>query len=97
MEAKHDFWSISENNTNRHHVTNRENLFVPREESFPIPLKHIDVVRHAQTNSDMSQEHKTDDYWNADGERPLSGSWIGFTAFTILNEPPMDTCGQEKN
>ena len=36
----------------RHHVEPRVKLFVPREESFPIPLKIFDVTRNTHTSSD---------------------------------------------
>ena len=39
-EATNDFWSMSGNFKNRHHVEPRVKLYSPREESFPIPLKH---------------------------------------------------------
>ena len=38
-EAMNDFWSMSGNFKNRHHVEPRVKLYQPREESFPIPLK----------------------------------------------------------
>ena len=41
-EARNDFWSMSGNFKNRHHVEPRVKLYSPREESFLIPLKHID-------------------------------------------------------
>ena len=44
-EAIIDFWSMSGNFIYRHHVEPRVKLYSPREESFPIPLKHIDVSR----------------------------------------------------
>ena len=31
------------------------------------------------TKSTVLQEHKINRYWNVDGERPLSGSLLGFT------------------
>ena len=34
----------------RHHVEPRVKLYSPREESFPIPLKYIDVSRTTHTN-----------------------------------------------
>ena len=37
-EAINDFWSMSGNFKNRHHVEPRVKLYLPREESFPIPL-----------------------------------------------------------
>ena len=36
------------------------------------------------------QESRIDDYWNIDGSRDLSGSWTGFTQFTLSDEKPPD-------
>ena len=44
-EAMNDYWSMSGNFTYRHHVEPRVKLYSSREESFPTPLKHIDVSR----------------------------------------------------
>ena len=74
----------------RHHVEPRVKLYSPREESFPIPLKYIDVSRTTHTNVDVKQEKRIDDYWNIDGSRDLSDSWTGFTQFTLLEEKPPD-------
>ena len=63
-------------------------LYSPREESFPIPLKYIDVSRTTCTNLDVKQEKRIDDYGNVDGSRDLSDSWTGFTQFTLLEEKP---------
>ena len=65
-------------------------LYSPREESFPIPLKYIDVSRTTHTNLDVKQERHIDDYWNIDRSRDLSDSWTGFTQFTLLDEKPPD-------
>ena len=70
-EAINDFWSMSGNFKNRHHVEPRVKLYSPREESFPIPLKYIDVSRTTHTNLDVKQEKRIDDYWNIDGSRDL--------------------------
>ena len=67
-------------------------LYSPREESFPISLKYIDVSRSIHTNLDAMQESRIDDYWNIDGSRDLSGSWTGFTQFTLSEEKPPDGC-----
>ena len=72
----------------RHHVDPRVKLYSPREESFPIPLKYIDVSRTAHTNLDVKQETRIDDCWNIDGSRDLSDPWTGFTQFTLLEEKP---------
>ena len=68
-EAINDFWSMSQNFIYRHHVEPRVKLYPPREESFPIPLKYIDVSRTTHTNLDVKQERRIDDYWNIDGSR----------------------------
>ena len=87
-EAIHDFWSISGNFIYRHHVEPRVKLYSPREESFPIPLKYIDVSRTTHTNLDVKQGKRIDDYWNIDGSRDMSDPWTGFTQFTLLEEKP---------
>ena len=60
-EATNDFWSMSGNFINRHHVEPRVKLYSPREESFPIPLKYICVTRTTHTNVDVKQEKRIDD------------------------------------
>ena len=89
-EAINDFWSMSGNFIYRHHVEPGVKLYSPREESFPIPLKYIDVSRTAHTNLDVKQEKRIEDYWNIDGSRDLSDPWTGFTQFTLLEEKPPD-------
>ena len=85
-----DFWSMSGSFIYRHHVELRVALYSPREESFPIPLKYIDVTRTTHTNLDVKLEKRIDDYWNIDGSRELSDPWTGFTQFTLLDEKPPD-------
>ena len=85
-EAVNDFWSMSGSFICRHHVEPRVKIYSPREESFPIPLKYIDVTRTTHTNLDVKQEKRIDDYWNIDGSRDLSDLWTGFTQFTLLEE-----------
>ena len=87
-EAINDFWSMSGNFIYCHYVEPRVKLYSPREESFPIPLKYIDVSRTTHTNLDVKQEKRIDDYWNIDEPRDLSDSWTDFTQFTPLEEKP---------
>ena len=82
------FWSMSGNFIYRHHVEPRVKLYSPREESFPIPLKFIDVSRTIHTNLDVMQEKRINDYWNIDESRDLSDYWTGFTQFILLEEKP---------
>ena len=89
-EAKNDIWSTTGDFVSRHHVEPRVKLYMPKEESFPIPLKYIDVTRNTHTSLDVSLEKQVDDYWNVDGERELSDAWTGFTRFILLNERPRE-------
>ena len=54
-EAINDFWSMSGSFIYRHHVEPRVKLYSLREESFPIPLKYIDVSRTTHTNLDVKR------------------------------------------
>ena len=87
-EARNDFWSMSGNFIYRHHVEPRVKHYSPSEESFPVPLKYIDVSRTTHTNLDVKQEKRIDDYWNIDGSRDLSDPWTGSTRFILLEEKP---------
>ena len=49
------------------YITTTLNLDSPREESFLIQLKYIDVSSTTRTNLDVKQEKRIDDYWNIDG------------------------------
>ena len=89
-EAINDFWSMSGNFFYRHHVEPKVKLYSPREESFLISLKYIDVSRTTHTNLNVKQEKRIDDYWNIDGSRDLSDPWTGFTQFTPLDEKALD-------
>ena len=73
-EAINDFWSMLGSFIYRNHVEPRVKFYSPREESFPIPLKYIDVTRTTHTNLDVKQEKRIDDYWNIDGSRDLCES-----------------------
>ena len=87
-EALKDFWSIQGDFIYRHHIEPRVQLYVPKEETFPIPLKYIDVTRSSFTNLDVLQEKRIDDNWNVNANQRLSDSWTGFTRFTLLKEKP---------
>ena len=62
----------------------------PREESYPIPLKYIDVSRATHTTLDVMQESRIDDYWDIVGTRDMSESWLAFTQSTSMKEKPPD-------
>ena len=67
-----------------HHNEPRVQLFVPKEETFPILLKYIDVTRATHTDEDVMQEKRTEYWCEIDSNRSLSVSWKGFTKFTLL-------------
>ena len=93
-EAINDFWSILGNFIYRHHVEPRVKLYSPREGSFPMPLKCVDVSRATHTDLDVKQEKRIDDYWNIDGSRDLSDSWTGFIRLLNWKKNLLtDTCG----
>ena len=56
------FGSMSGNSIYRHHVEPRVKLYSPRVESFPVPLKYIDVSRTTHTNLDVKQQKRIDDH-----------------------------------
>ena len=58
----------------------------PKEEKIPIPLKYFDVTRATDTNLDVLQEKRKDDYWNVDANRSFSDSWKGFKVHFIERE-----------
>ena len=89
-EAINDFCSMSGNFIFRHHVEPRVALYSPREESFPFPLKYIDVSRTTHTNLGVKQEKRIDGDWNINGSRDLSDPWTGFTQLTLLDEKAPD-------
>ena len=85
-EARADFWSGQGYFNYSHHHEPRVQLYVPKEETFSIPLKNIDVARSTCIDLDVLPETRIDDYWNFDSGMNLSNSWTRFTKFTSLRE-----------
>ena len=76
LESKRDFWWLSGSFIFRHHVQEKPQMYVPQDNSFPIPLKKIDVFRRIHGTLDVLQDCQIDDYWNFDGDRILSGNGL---------------------
>ena len=57
-KLKNDFWSITGEFISCHHVEPRVKLYVPREESVPVPLEYIDVTRTTHTSLDVLLEKR---------------------------------------
>ena len=87
-EARKDFLSVQGEFIYRHHIEPRVQLHVQKKETFPVPLKYVDVTRSTFTDLDIAQEKRIDDCWNVDENRSLSDSWTGFTKFTLLKKTP---------
>ena len=79
-EARNEFRSMEGNDIFRHHVEPRVQLHVPKEESFPRPLRYIDVVWTTRTTLDVLQESRKDNSWNIDGESKPIGTMDPFHA-----------------
>ena len=73
----------------RHHVEPRVKLYSPREESFPIPLKYIDVTRTTHTNLVVKQENDASMIIGISiGQETGLIHGQGFKQFTPLEEKP---------
>ena len=88
-EAKNDFWTITGEFIYRHHVVPRVKLYVPREETFPIPMKYMDVTRTTYTSLHVMLENrlKISGTWM---EKELSDAWTGFTRFVLPKGRPSE-------
>ena len=92
-EAIHDFWSMSGSFIYRHHVEPRVKLHSPREESFPIPLKYIDVSRTTYSNLDVRQERRIHDHWNMGQEICLILGQVCLSLLYWKKNLQKDICG----
>ena len=46
---------------------------MPKEETFPIVTKYIDVTRTTHTSLDVMMKKNIEDYWNVYGEKRIIG------------------------
>ena len=56
----------------------------PEEETFPVPLKHTDVVRQTKIDDDSASENTINDFWTEAKDVNLSQEWTGVIRFQIL-------------
>ena len=66
LKPREDFGSVQGDIINRHHNEPRVKHYVPKEETFHIPLKYIDVTRSTHTDLDVMQEKRIDEFSNVD-------------------------------
>ena len=48
-------------------------VLVPKEETFPVPLKYIDATRSTHTNLNVCKKHRIDDCWECGSEWKFIG------------------------
>ena len=77
VKLQKDFWFISGNFIYSHHVEPRVKLYVPREASFFISLKYIDVTRATNTSLGVMLEKISTIIGTFDEDRALSVSGSG--------------------
>ena len=96
-EAINDFWSMSGSFKNRHHVEPRVKLYRTRKESFPIPLKHIDVSRSTQTTLDVCKKAASTTVGTSMGQEicPTLGQ-VSLSLLYWMKNLPTEKCGREE-
>ena len=85
-KLKNDFRSITGDFIHRHHMEPRVKLYMPRGESFPIPLKYVDVTRTTHTSLDVLLEKHLEYYWNVDEKSIIVRCMDRFHKIFFLNE-----------
>ena len=84
-EARDNVRSVEGNYIYRHRGEPPVQLYVPKEETFPIPPIYIDVFQvYTHTDLDVLQESQVDDYWSIGANRNLSEPCTGFTQLTNI-------------
>ena len=68
-EVRKDSWSIERDFIYRDHIKPLLQLYVPKEETFSIPLMYIDVTSTTYTNLEVLHESRIADSWNVDADR----------------------------
>ena len=67
----------------RDHEVHRSTLYLSTEETVPILINYVDVMRQMRTSVDNASEHTFNDYWNEESDVALSDERIGTTRFLI--------------
>ena len=89
--AAQDFWTIRHDVLIRTHRAPRVKMFSLSEDTCPVPLRYVDVMRRTETDLEDLAERQIDDYWigtDTPKTRDLSNSWVGKTTFFLLRPNP---------
>ena len=54
-----------------------QKLYVPKEESFPLPLKYLAVMRSSRPSTDDVSQHTPSDCGDAESKVARSEEWVG--------------------
>ena len=68
----------------RHHNQSRVHLYVPRKESYLLPLNFFTST--GELLQIWRPQERIYDYLGVHENRKVSDPWTGFTRFTLLNE-----------
>ena len=89
-----DWWEIKGQQMIKQHVKLRTSLCDPRFfKELPIHIRRLNVTREIRTYLDDESEAEINDVWYTDEAAPqidLSGTWIGRTMFTIIQQQPVE-------
>ena len=69
-----------------HHEEPCLKLYDPDNETFPIPLKYVGVMRQTQTSINNVSEQIINDIWTEAKGVDLSEEWAGTARFQILRK-----------
>ena len=84
LDEPGDTWVVTQACVIRIHRKPRHSLFKPEdEESLPVPVQYLDIMRTTETDLLDESESKIDDYWTEAGTRSLSDAWTGRTMFYL--------------
>ena len=71
-KAISDFWTIRGEFIFSSSRWTQSQLYIPKEESFPLTVQYIDQTRTTRTSLDVLLEKNIEDYWDVDVKRELS-------------------------
>ena len=83
----------------RHHRVPRTKLYIPDEQTFPIPVKYVDVTRWTETDLDEIALGQINDLRVDVREKDLGQRWTGKIVFRLIRpkpEPGMVWAGEKQ-
>ena len=81
QNPRKDLRSTRGDPTHRHHEDLRLDLYTPDNETLPIPLKYVAVMRRMRSTIDNVSENVIHDIWTEAMDVNLSEDWNGSMRF----------------